>query len=343
MNATERIMATLAGKRLDRRAFIPVLSMYGARLTNCPLEQYYSDPAAYARGQIAVNREFEPDAILGPFAFALIGAAFGSQIAYSATQEPNIRKPAISSPDEWERLVPPDPDTNPYLLYLRETIRLTATAVQGSVPVVACLPAPIDIPALVMGMEGWLDMVLFDRIGAARVLEKINRFFVRFANLIFAEGAMATILPCGYASPAVLMREPVESLMRPALNQALGQLDGPTILHHTGAALLAHLDILAGLPSTVGFALNYQEGLAKARLVAGPDPVLLSGPHGPSLPELDAGQVEQVCREILAERGREKDRRFILVTLGADVPLSTPPGNIHAMRKAVESTGWNVA
>jgi len=343
MNGTERIMGTLAGTPLDRRAFIPVLSLYGARLTGCPLERYYSDPAAYAQGQMAVNKEFGPDLLLGPFAFALIGAAFGSQITFSSVQPPNIRKPAVASLEEWDRLVLPDPDTNPYLLYFRESVRLMAAGLQGSVPVGACLPAPIDIPALVMGMEGWLDMVLFDRSGAQRVLEKVNPFFVRIANSLFAAGAMVAVLPCAFASPAVLMREPVEALMRPALKQALEQLDGPSVLHHTGAPLLEHLDILVGLPSAIGFALSYQEGLDKARRVAGPDPVLFSGPHGPGLAEQDAGQVEQVCREILEERGREKDRHFILVTTGADVPLDTPPENIHAMRKALIAIGWNVS
>lgn len=343
MNSTERIMATLAGKPVDRRAFVPVLSLYGARLTNCPLDRFYTDPAAYVAGQLAVRKEFAPDMLFGPFAFALIGAAFGSEIKSSASQAPNIRKPAITSLAAWDRLVLPDPDTNPHLLYFREAIRLLVAELQGSVPVAACLPAPIDIPALVMGMEGWLELVLFDKEGARRVLEKVNRFFVLLANCLFAEGAMVAFLPCGYASPTVLMREPVESLMRPALEQALGQLNGPAVLHHAGAALLGHLDILAGLPAAIGFALKFEESLAGARQLIGPDPVLLSGPHGPSLAEMDVAQVENVCRTILEERDRAKDRRFILVTLGADVPLSTPPENLHAMRKALAAVGWNAA
>ena len=63
MNGFDRIQATIEGRPLDRRAFIPVLSLYGARLTDCPLEQYFSDPKAYTEGQIAVYREFEPDII----------------------------------------------------------------------------------------------------------------------------------------------------------------------------------------------------------------------------------------------------------------------------------------
>lgn len=341
MNRIERITATLEGKPLDRRGFIPVLSLYGARLTRCPLEQYYSDPAAYTAGQVAVNETFKPDMLFGPFAFALIGAAFGSEIKFSKAQPPNIRRPGMDSFDQWEQIPDPDPDTNPYLLYFRESIRLMAARFQGETPIAACLPAPVDIPALVLGMEGWMDLLLFNPKGAQRLLAGVNQFFVKLANCLFAQGAMVAFLPCGYASPAVLMRDPVETLIRPALEQALGQLIGPAVLHHCGAPLLDHLDILTGLPSTMGFALSYEEGLKSARQMLGPDPALLSGPHGPSLVEMDPDQVETLCRSILEERDRAKDKRFILVTLGADVPYNTPPENLHAMKKALADVGWN--
>jgi uroporphyrinogen decarboxylase len=341
MNSIERIKGTLQGKPLDRRAFIPVLSLYGARLTQCPLDRYYSDPEAYTSGQIAVSKVFEPDMLFSPFAFALIGAAFGSEVKISASQAPNIIKPAVSSFEEWERLDLPDPDTNPFLLYFRRAVRLMASEFKDRIPVGACLPAPIDIPALVFGMEGWMEFMLFDTHCARRILEKFNRFFVTLADCLFAEGAMIAVLPCAYASPAVIMRTAVESLIRPALEQALSRIKGPSVLHHCGAPMLGHLDLLAGLPSAAGFALSYEEGLSKARKILGPEPVLLSGPHGPSLETMDPVQVETVCRSILEGRDKEKDTRFILATLGADVPYYTPPGNLNAMRSILEKEGWN--
>jgi uroporphyrinogen decarboxylase len=335
-------MATLAGKLLDRRAFVPVLSLYGAQLTNCPLDQYYSDPAAYALGQAAVCEAFAPDVLCGPFAFALIGAAFGSELTIYADQAPNIRRPAIQSLAEWERLTLPDPDTHPRLLFFREAIRRMAAELQGQAPIAAVLPPPIDLPALIMGMEAWLDLVLFDRAGAERVLAKVTPFFVRLANCLFADGAAFVVLPSGFTSPAVLMREVVESFARPALDRALAQLSGPTVLHHVGAPLLAHLDLLTGMPSTVAFVLDQQDNLSKARHVIGLEPVLFGGPQGPSLARMTAAQVEMFCLAMLEERRLAKDPHFILCTSGPDVPLHTPPENIHAMRKAVATVGWGI-
>jgi uroporphyrinogen decarboxylase len=343
MNGRERILATLGGQPVDRRAFIPVLSLYGARLTHCPLETYYADPRAYAQGQIAVMDAFEPDLLLSPFVFASIGAAFGGDVPLAGRQAPNVRRPGVPSAAAFERMVFPDPDTNPHLLFFRESVRRLAEICRSDVPIAACLPSPIDLPVLALGIETWLETVLFDPACAQRVLERSTELFVRLANDLFADGAMVAILPCGFASPAVLPRGPVESLMRPALAAALGQLKGPSVLHHAGASLLGHLDLLTGLPGVIGYALRHEEGLPEARRIVGSEPVLFSGPHGPSLAEMEAPAVEQACLEILQERQAAGDDRFILVTLGADVPLETPPENLHAMRRALATVGGGVA
>ncbi len=40
MTALERVMAAIEGKMQSRPPFTMTLSLYGARLTNCPLSEY---------------------------------------------------------------------------------------------------------------------------------------------------------------------------------------------------------------------------------------------------------------------------------------------------------------
>jgi len=337
MNSMERIQATLAGKSLDRRAIAPMLSLYGARLTNCPLEEYYTDPVAYARGQSAVRETFQPDVLFSPFAFASIGAAFGGDLHFFADQAPNIRRPAIQSVEEWDTLVLPDPDTHTRLLFFREAIRRMTAEHQGQIPVAAVLPTPIDLPALVMGMEIWLEIVLFDIGGAQRIMDKAVPFFVRLANSLLSDGATFIASTCAFASPAIVTRDIATAFAQPVLEKALAQLKGPMVLHHGGAQILRHLDLLAGLPSTVAFALDHKENLDQARQVVGPNTVLFGGPCGPNLGRIASAQVESECRAIL--EGRRQDAHFVLFTSGADIPLDTSPENIHAIRNTAESFG----
>ena len=91
MNSIERISATLQGKPTDRRAVSLLLPLYGARLTDCKPSKYYTDAAAYARGQSAVRETFQPDVLFGPFAVALEGAAFVSVM--TANNETGVIQP----------------------------------------------------------------------------------------------------------------------------------------------------------------------------------------------------------------------------------------------------------
>ncbi|HXK55812.1 MAG TPA: uroporphyrinogen decarboxylase family protein [Gammaproteobacteria bacterium] len=337
MNSTERIMATLAGKPLDRRAVSPVLSLYGARLIGCPLDQYYMDPAAYARGQSAVRETFRPDVLFAPLAFASIGAAFGSELVFTDTDVPNIRRPAVQTVEDWDLLLPPDPDTDPRLLYFREAIRLMAAEHGDQVPIAMVIPIPADIPGLVMGLEAWLETVLFDPAEAQLVMEKVIPFYVQLVNGFFAAGAKFVAMPSAFASPTIVTRDIVSSFTRPILDRVLSQLHGPVILHNVGAPLLPHLDLLTGLPAMVGVIMDQRDDLARARQVVGSDIVLFGGLDCSTISQMTVSEVKDRCRVILEER--RQDPRFVLSTSGPDVVWNTPPENIHAMLKTAESTG----
>lgn len=337
MNSMERVQATLAGKPLDRRAIAPVLGLYGARLTNCPLEQYYTDPAAYALGQSAVRETFQPDVLCAPLAFASIGAAFGGELVFLDTMPPNLRRPAVQSVEQWDSLVPPDPDVHPLLRYFQDTIRLMAAHHGGEVPIAMVIPIPADIPGLVMGLESWLETVLFDPDGAKRVMETIIPFYVRLINGFFAAGATFVVMPCGLASPAIVTREIVTSFTRPILANVLAQLCGPVVLHNVGAPILAHLDLLTGFPSVVAYIVDQRDDLAQARRVVGAESVLFGGLDCTTIGQMTVAEVDERCRTILEER--RHDPHFVLGTSGPDVAWNTPPENIHAMRKAAESFG----
>lgn len=337
MTAAERVVATLSGRPADRRPVVPVLSLYGARLTACPLERYYADPRAYADGQAAVREAFEPDVLCAPFAFAYLGEVFGGAVKLFADQAPNLRRPAVASAADWARVPLPAPEDHPRLAYLVESVRLLAEAHGPEVPVAAVLPPPTDLPALAMGIGPWLETVLFEPEAAARIAQAVIPFFVRLANRLFEAGAALAVLPCGFASPAVVTREVAARFAVPSLAAALGQLRGPAVLHHAGGPLLAHLDLLAGLPAIAGFALDDAEDLAAARSTIGEGPALLAGVAGPALGALAPAEVEARCRRILADR--RGDPRFLLCTSGPDVPWETPAETIRALRAAAEAEG----
>ena len=334
MNGMERILATLAGESTDRRAVCLTLSLYGARLTSCDLRSYYSDPDAYARGQAAVWETFQPDVLFSPFALPLLGAAFGSEVRFFADQAPSLEQPAISSAAEIDSLAVPDIDEHPRLLYFRESVRLMATARGQETPVAAICLSPVDLPAMIMGSEAWLETLLFDTQGVQRILDITIPHFVQYANALLSDGATCIVLPAAFANSMLLPRRTAIEIVVPAMCEACKRLHGPIVLHHGGARMTPCLDLLLDIPNVVAFCIDNRDDLDEARKTIGTTFTLMGNLDGPTLLTRNATDVRKECVSILDNR--RDDSRFILASSAADIDYHTPQENIHAVRRAAE-------
>lgn len=337
MNGRERIFAALAGAPVDRPAFTALLSLYGARLTECPLTHYYTDSAAYAHGQAAVAETFQPDILFPPFLATAEGEAFGSTVKYFDNQPPNLSHPAIASTEEIPLCSPPDVDGHPRLLFIREALRHLVSAHGSETAIPGSLLSPVDVPLMIMGIGGWLQTVLFDPDDAKRMLDITIPYFIKFANALLDDGADFLVIPAAFLNPSVVTRSIAEEFTLPILREVFKEVHGPIVLHHAGGPFLSFLDLYTGLPNVVGFVLDYTDSFVEAREKLGPEILFLGGLDGPNLCKHRAEEIEDQCSALL--ENRRDDARFVLATSGADVALETPPENIHALRRAVESFG----
>ncbi len=334
MNAVERCQAVLDGEATDRRMVSLTLSLYGAKLINCPLDRYYTDAAAYAEGQLAVRDTFNPDVLLSPFALTAEGEAFGSRIRFYPTQAPNITHPAVASADGLADLPCPDVGQSPPLQFIREAVRRMARGHGAKVPIAGIVTAPGDLPTLILGVEAWLNTLLFDGDGARRLLDAIRPFFTQWANALLDDGATFLVLPSGFTSPDMSTPAVRNTITLPALKEALSEVRGPVILHHAGARMVPALESYADLPNVIGFVLEHRDNILDARRIVGPDKLLLGGICGPTLDQESPSALRDRCRAILRES--RDDPRFILATTAADIPWKTPEEHIQTIRRSAE-------
>ncbi|MEW6667381.1 MAG: uroporphyrinogen decarboxylase family protein [Thermodesulfobacteriota bacterium] len=334
MNSVQRVSATLQGKPVDRRALCLVLSLYGARLIGAPLMKYYTDPETYARGQTSVLETFHPDILLGPFALPFQGEVFGSSVRFFDHQAPNLARPVITSAREINGLAAPDIDSHPRLLFIREAIRLMAARHGKEIPIAAIALDPVSLPAMIMGLDGWLDTLLLDKEGTGRMLELTLPCFVQWANALLADGANLMVLPVSVVNPSIITRKIAVELAIPVLKDAFSQVQGPIVIHSGGAPIVPYLDLFADLPKVVGFVLDIRESFAEARRRIGSEFTLIGNIEGPTLYKRQGEDIKAECRGVLLDR--RNDRHFILGTSTADIALDTPPENIHVFRRAVD-------
>ncbi|MHC1789909.1 uroporphyrinogen decarboxylase family protein [Solidesulfovibrio sp.] len=337
MNSRDRVFAAVGGEPADRRAFSLVLSLYGARLTGCSLSAYYAEPERYLAGQQAVVDLVDPDILFAPFALPLEARAFGCTMKHFDTAPPNIVRPACKGLSDLEALLRPDPATDPGLRYLVESTRLLSRAFGGEKPIAALLTSPMDLPALLVTIDEWIEALLFNPGARDELFRRTSDHFVALASALFEAGASFVAIPAMFTNPHFFTPQLIRDHIVPPLALAFARLPGPIVFHHGGNPLAAHLHLFTALPNVAGFALDHRDSFAEARALVGGRPVLMGNLSGPHLPGLSPEQAYARTSAILAAMAG--DPRFIFCTSSADVPWNTPPETIKAVGRAVRDAG----
>jgi uroporphyrinogen decarboxylase len=323
MSSKERIVAALEGTLQPRTPYTLTLSLYGAKLIDCALDEYYRNPQCYAEGQEAVHDLCSPDILFSPFAACMEAEAFGSELKFLPKAPPNIRKPAVHSADDFLGLSMPDVDNHPSLLYLRESVRCLAERFNGQIPICGVLTAPVDLPAIVMGIDMWIETLVYAPEKAAKIIDRIKKYFIRMANALFEDGADFICLPTMFSNPQILYPQLIDTLILPALNETFKEVNGAIIFHHGGNPLVPYLDRYLSLSNVAGFAVDHRDSLDEAREVLGSDRLLLGNICGPTLSRTPVGKVLEKVDFILDNR--KGDPHFVFSTSAADIPWDTPP------------------
>ncbi len=333
MNSMERIAAVLAGEPTDRRAFTATLSLYGARLTRKNAADYYSDPELYAAGQRAVVDLCEPDILFGPFALSFEAEAFGAGVSLFPDSPPMLRKPAVKSAHDIASIKEPILESHPRLRYLVDSVQAVAEDQHGSRPVAGVILAPTDLPILLMGMENWIQILLFEPELAQAWARIALEHFLALAAAYFKAGATFLVSPLMMVNPVFMDPAQAERLVKPLLGEAFGQLTGPIVFHHGGTPIASILNQYKDLPHVAGFVLDEKDSFAQARQTLGPHIALLGNMNGPLFGSRTVEALTRRAATLLDDRA--SDPAFIFATSAADVPYDTNPAALEAVRKIV--------
>ena len=335
MTALERVLAALQGKQQTRPPFTLTLSLYGARLTGCPLTEYYTRSQRYVEGQEAVIDLCCPEILFSPFALTLEAQAFGSELKFLPNNPPNVCKPAVRSADEFINLPLPDVDSHPSLLYIRESVRKLSEKYHGTIPICSIITASVDLPAIIMGIDMWIETLLFSPEKALDILEKMQIHFISMANALLADGASFIGLPIMFSNPRILFPKLIETMIIPALARCFQEVKGPIVFHHGGNPILPYLEGYKSLPNVVAFAVDHRDALGKARSFLGPTRLLLGNLNGLTLSKISEAKVLEKVDQILDDR--KDDPCFIFSTSAADIPYDTHPELLQAISTKIRA------
>lgn len=333
MNSIERIITTIKGEKTDRPPLSLTLSLYGLKYAGVSNEVYYTDYKFYVKGQEAIIDIFEPDILFPPFALALEGAAFGSVLKFNPKTPPNIMKPFITSKEELDKLKEPDIENSPYLMYIRNSIKTLKSKYGTTHPIAGVVTSPIDILSLVLGIEIWLDILLFDKNTALKLLETAKAYFVKYANKLIEDGANFIVIPGMFCNPKIVTKEIVEKIAVPVFKDCFKEIKAPIVMHHGGNPILPFIEYYKEMPNVIGFLFGITDNMNDAVKKINKGTIVMGNIDGPLMCKMNEKQIETYVSAIM--NNMKNYEHFIFATSGADISLETTPEQIKAIKKGM--------
>jgi len=331
MNSLERILAAVTGDEADHQPFTMLLSLYGASLIKSDTFPYYRDPELWFDGQQAVVDQFDPDILISPFSFPIEAEAFGSELVFLKNYAPNVRKPIITSLSQINSLTVPDFEKSKAIQFFLKGNELLSQHYKGNRAIASPIHSPADLPSLLMGIEMWIDTLLFHPESVDQIMKKTVDHFVRLGNEFLAGGTTFLVVPVNFTNP-MMISEKIFSRLLPYLESAFSQLKGPVVIHNGGCKIMGFIDRFAQLPNVIALVLEPTESFDKARLIIGDNLVLMGNFDGPNFVNLSGEKATELTLKIL--NNRKADKHFIFATSNADIPYDTP---VEIIRTVVDT------
>lgn len=177
----ERLMAAIKGDVSDRIPVFCNLIDQGALELGMSLREYYANGAHVAEAQLRMRERYGHDNVWSLFYVGKEAKLLGCRkIRYAPDGPPNVEDFVIRDYEDIDRLpVPEDVNAHPAFREELKCLEILKREAGGRYPICAYITSSMTLPALLMGMEKWLELLLIGPAGPRdELLAKCHAFFV---------------------------------------------------------------------------------------------------------------------------------------------------------------------
>jgi uroporphyrinogen-III decarboxylase len=221
----QRLVAALNGETCDRIPVFCNLLDQGATELGLPLAEYYRNGEYVAEAQLRMRAKYGYDNVWNLFYVGKEAEFFGCQeILFSANGPPNVSDFVIKDParDIPRLQVPQDLENHPAFAESLKCMKILRAEVGGTYPICVYLSASSILPALLMGMDKWLELVL---LGPAtlrdELVDKCAAFFRQQLALYRKLGADVIIYSTPFGSTEMFPMHLIEKQILPWMQNDL--------------------------------------------------------------------------------------------------------------------------
>ncbi|MBT0665924.1 uroporphyrinogen decarboxylase family protein [Geobacter pelophilus] len=339
MTGMERLNAAIKGTPADRIPVFCNLLDQGAKELGLSIEEYYSRGEYVAEAQLKMREKYGYDNLWSLFYVGKEAELLGcGKIIFAKDGPPNVGEMIIKKYDDIAKLqVPDDITSHPAFAEELECLRILKAEAGGRYPICAYLTASMTLPAMLMGMEKWLQMLMMGPSELRdELLAKCSDFFQKQIAAYRAAGADVLVYSNPFGSTDFIPRKFFNELSLPWMERDLGPGGTAGIVYYCGSSRFN--DVIEAVINRLGigaFYLSPMDDIAEGkRLIAGRG--LTCGVIN------DIMLLEWSKDEIRTEVKRMIDAgktggKFLFGTLV--MPYAIPEANIRAMLEAAYEYG----
>lgn len=339
MSALDRLQAAHAGRVVDRIPVFCNLLDQGARELGVSLRDYYASGERVAEGQLRMRARFGYDNLWALFYVGKEAELLGdTEIVFADDGPPNVARHPLQSFDDVARLeIPRDLSTHPALVEPLRCLRILRREAGGRQPICAYVTASTTLPALAMGMERWMGLLLG---GPAEVrdelLAKCSLLVQRQLELYRAEGVDVLLYASPFGSTDFVPHALVRDLVLPWVERDLAPGGTRGIVYYGGGGRLGSVLELVQARTGIGaFYLGPEDDLVEAKRALGERALCAGVINDIRLIDDSPAAVRAEVARILA--AGMPGGRFMFGTVL--MPYAIPEANVHAMLEAAFELG----
>jgi uroporphyrinogen-III decarboxylase len=335
----DRLSAAASGRVCDRIPVFCNLLDQGARELGVPLREYYARGECVAEAQLAMQARYGYDNVWSLFYVGKEAELLGpAKIVFATDGPPNVEELPLKTLDDIARLtVPAELDSHPAFQEPLKCLRILHREVGGKVPICAYLTASLTLPAILLGMDRWMELLLGGPASLRNeLLTKCSDFFRLEIATYRQAGADVLLYSNPFGSEDFLPPKLIEELALPWMERDLAPGGVEGVVYYCGSSRLNGV-IPAVLARTgiTAYYLSPLDDIRQARRLVGDRAVLAGVINDLRLIDWSPDQVRAEVRRIV--QAGMPGGRFLFGTLL--MPLAIPERNIKAMLEAAFDAG----
>ncbi|MFA6313354.1 MAG: uroporphyrinogen decarboxylase family protein [Sterolibacterium sp.] len=339
MTPLEILVAAITGDPAPRIPIFCNLLDQGARELGLSQQAYYSDGEHVAAGQLRMRARYGYDNVWSLFYVGKEAELLGCKnILYADDGSPNVADHVIKNYDDIARLeVPKDITAHPAWTEIAICMNILRQEVGATHPICAYLTASTTLPAILMGMEKWMELLLSGPADVRdELLKKCCDFYQKEAAAYRAAGANVLVYSTPFGSTSFVGKKRWREFSLPWMQRDLSPGGTGGVVYYCGMAPFN--DVIAPVRDELGIGVYYISplaDLAEAKALIGHGGLTCGVIDDIKLihwtPEETRAEVKRIC-----DIGRPGGH-FLFGT--GVMPMAVPEANIRAMLTAAFEYG----